>query len=111
FLGNYSVGPDLKREFQEEAARIYPQITGQWRSRSWVGRLEGRYEPICFFRFLLWKILQLAESRGKRPLICGVTERGSSSEYLRRYVFPRALEMDRDFFNKLFSRDDINSAR
>ena len=111
FLGNYSIASELKREFQEQAVRIYPKMTGQWRSNSWVGRLEGRYEPICFIRFLLWKILHTARNRHKRPLICGVTERGSSSEYLRRYLFPRALEADRDFFNKLFARDDINSAR
>lgn len=111
FLGNYAVAPELKEEFRREVVRIYLQMTGQWRSPSWVGRLEGGYEPICLIRFLLRKILQTVKSRGTRTLICGVAERGTSSEYLRRFLFPRALDLDRDFFNTLFSRTDINSAK
>jgi len=111
FLRNYGLEQNLKEEFQDEAQRIYPQMTEQWRSSSWVGRLEGRYEPICVIRFLLWKILHLIcdEQRPRRTLICGVAERGALSEFVRRFVFRRALERDPDFFNRIFGRDDINS--
>ncbi|TAK28730.1 MAG: DNA double-strand break repair nuclease NurA [Chloroflexota bacterium] len=113
YLRNYSLDQDLKTEFQSEAEHIYPQMTGQWRSSYWLGRLEGQYEPICLIRFLLWKILQLAtdERRPKKTLICGVAERGTSSEFLRRFVFQKAFERDRDFFNGIFGRKDINSAK
>lgn len=113
FLRNYSLDQNLKEEFQEEARRIYPQMTDQWRSTNWIGQLDGRYEPICFIRFLLRKILDIAtdENRPQKTLICGVTERGTLSEFIRRIIFQRALERDPDIFNKIFGRDDINSAK
>ena len=71
------------------------------------------YEPICVIRFLLWKILRIVsdEQRPRRTLVCGVAERGTLSEFTRRFVFQRALERDPDFFNCIFGRDDINSAK
>lgn len=111
FLKNYSLEQNLKEEFREQANTIYPQMTQQWRS-SWIGQLEGHYEPICFMRFLLWKIKNIIEnkSRPKNTLLCGVTERSTLSEFIRRIVFQRLLQKDTDFFNNIFGRNDINSA-
>ncbi len=112
FLNNYGLGEELKREFQEEANRIYPHMTEQWRSASWIGRLEGHYEPICFIRFLLRKIISIAtdEHRPKKTLVCGVTERGTLSEFTRKIVFQKMFDQDSNIFNKIFNRNDINSA-
>lgn len=112
FLKNYGLGNDLKREFKEESNRIYPHMTEQWRSTGWIGRLEGSFEPICFIRFLLRKILYAAndENRPKKTLICGVTERGTLSEFTRRVVFQKLFDQDLNVFNKIFNRNDINSA-
>lgn len=112
FLKNYGLGEELKKEFLEEVNRIYPQMTEQWRSTGWIGRLEGRYEPICFIRFLLHKIISEAtdEHRPKRTLICGVTERGTLSEFTRKVVFQKLFDQDLNIFNNIFNRNDINSA-
>lgn len=113
FLLNYAVDEqDLKKEFQEEASHIYPQMSGQWRSTTWVGRLEGRYETITLIRFLLCKIVKVIsdENRPKKPLICGVTERATLSEFTEKYIFQRAFDKNPDCFNNIFGRNDINSA-
>jgi len=113
FLRNYGLEQRLKEQFQAEARRIYPQMTEQWRAPSWGGRLEGRYEPLCFICFLLWEILRVVTDarRPKRTPVCGVAERGTLSEFIRRIAFQRVLEDDPDFFNTIFGRHDINSAQ
>ncbi len=112
FLSHYAPIIDkkvFKQEFQEEARRIYPSMSPNWRTPGADDALEGRYEILTLIRFLLKKIMETIRQRTPRPWVCGVTERSRMTEFASSHIFAPLLQEDPDIFNNIFGRKDLNT--
>ena len=92
FLGQYAADPERARAIKDEFLRencarldIYPTMTT--RSDEWVDR--RLFEPLSFVAFLYRKLIETARQRTPVPVIAGVVERGSLTEFCRDVLLER----------------------
>lgn len=117
FLGQYAADPGQARAIKEEflhSARldIYPAMTT--RSDEWVDRRV--FEPLSFMAFLYRKLIETARQRSPVPVIAGVVERGSMTQFCREILLERVFRGLREkghsnYFNDLFGRTDLTGPK
>ncbi|MEO1074397.1 MAG: DNA double-strand break repair nuclease NurA [Bacteroidota bacterium] len=116
FLESYATDAsharDLKDAFLREAhLEMYPQMV-PGRAHELVER--RLFEPLAWIAFLYRRLIAEAQRRDPVPIIAGVVERGSLSEFSRTVLLERVYrglrENNRlDYFNNLFGRTDLNT--
>ncbi len=119
FLGQYAqssaLAEELKQQFLEEARlELYPLIV-PGRSDELIQR--RLFEPLSWMAFLYRKLVQEASKRDPVPIIAGVVERGTLSEFTREVLLPRIFHNLRDprtkgnenYFNNMYGRTDLKT--
>lgn len=101
----------LKETFLREARLdIYPRMSP--RSDEWVER--RLFEPLAWIAFLYRQLISIVRQRNPQPLVAGVVERGSLSEFTERVLLDRVFRSLRerkngDYFNTIFGRSDLTT--
>lgn len=120
FLESYAAdakqGRAMKEGFLREArVEVYPQMVPGRAHELAERRL---FEPLAWMAYLYRQLVAEARRRRPVPIIAGVVERGSLSEFSRTVLLDRVFRLLRDpdyergdeqSFNRLFGRTDLTT--
>lgn len=116
FLESYAAdaeqGRALKEKFLREArVDVYPQMVPGRADELAERRL---FEPLAWMAYLYRQLVAEAKARRPVPIIAGVVERGSLSEFSRSVLLDRVFRGLRKkgqvgYFNEMFGRTDLTT--
>lgn len=116
FLSQYAQNPELARQLkedflQEARLKIYPRTVPE---RSDELAQRKLFEPLSWMSFLYRRLIQEARRRSPVPIIAGVVERGTLSEFSKEVLLPRIFlglrqKENINYFNEMYGRTDLTS--